>query len=247
MKTKLFIVASMLMMTMSSFAQSSIGGWNTIYLQWNPSTFVPDKGDSESFTGLSVGYNKAFSISQNIPLFFEVGLGAQYSFYTKDLTEDVAEALGVQTAALGAVMRPEEKVKMFSAKVPVSLAYAFHIPETKLTLIPYLGLDLRCNIIGRASAKYNLTSAGLEQLLQAGFTKQEINENLADKDLDLFDKNDMGSDAATWNRLQVGWHVGLNARINDQFLIGASYGTDLSEIAQKVNIYTASLTVGYCF
>ena len=57
----------------------------------------------------------------------------------------------------------------------------------------------------------------------------------------------MGSDAATWNRLQVGWHVGLNARINDQFLIGASYGTDLSEIAQKVNIYTASLTVGYCF
>lgn len=247
MKTKLFIVASMLMMTMSSFAQSSIGGWNTIYLQWNPSTFVPDKGDSESFTGLSVGYNKAFSISQNIPLFFEVGLGAQYSFYTKDLTEDVAEALGVQTAALGAVMRPEEKVKMFSAKVPVSLAYAFHIPETKLTLIPYLGLDLRCNIIGRASAKYNLTSAGLEQLLQAGFTKQEINENLADKDLDLFDKNDMGSDAATWNRLQVGWHVGLNARINDQFLIGVSYGTDLSEIAQKVNIYTASLTVGYCF
>lgn len=247
MKTKLFVVASMLIMGMSSFAQSSIDGWNTIYLQWNPSTFVPDKGDSESFTGLSVGYNKAFSISQNIPLFFEVGLGAQYSFYTKDLTEDVAEALGVNTAALGAVMRPEEKVKMFSAKVPVSLAYAFHIPETKLTLIPYLGLDLRCNIIGRASAKYNLTSAGLEQLLQAGFTKQEINENLADKDLDLFDKNDMGSDAATWNRLQVGWHVGLNARINDQFLIGASYGTDLSEIAQKVNIYTASLTVGYCF
>ena len=247
MKTKLFIVASMLIMGMSSFAQSSIDGWNTIYLQWNPSTFVPDKGDSESFTGLSVGYNKAFSISQNIPLFFEVGLGAQYSFYTKDLTEDVAEALGVKTAALGAVMRPEEKVKMFSAKDPVSLAYAFHIPETKLTLIPYLGLDLRCNIIGRASAKYNLTSAGLEQLLQAGFTNQEINENLADKDLDLFDKNDMGSDAATWNRIQIGWHIGLNARINDQFLIGASYGTDLSEIAQKVNIYTASLTVGYCF
>lgn len=74
MKTKLFVVASMLIMGMSSFAQSSIDGWNTIYLQWNPSTFVPDKGDSESFTGLSVGYNKAFSISQNIPLFFEVGL-----------------------------------------------------------------------------------------------------------------------------------------------------------------------------
>ncbi|SFW10926.1 Outer membrane protein beta-barrel domain-containing protein [Prevotellaceae bacterium HUN156] len=247
MKTKLFVVASMLIMGMSSFAQSSIDGWNTIYLQWNPSTYVPDKGDSESFNGLSVGYNRAISISQSLPLYLEVGLGVQYSFFTKDITEEVAEGLGVTTAALATLFRPEEKVKMFSAKVPVSLAYAFHVPDTKLTLIPYLGLDLRCNIIGRASAKYNLTSAGLEQLLQAGFTKQEINENLADKDLDLFDKNDMGSDAATWNRLQVGWHVGLNARINEQFLIGASYGTDFSEITQKVNIHTASLTVGYCF
>jgi hypothetical protein len=68
-----------------------------------------------------------------------------------------------------------------------------------------------------------------------------------DKELDLFDKNDMGSDAATWNRFQVGWHVGLKACINNQFLIGASYGTDFSEIAQKVKIHTATLVVGYCF
>lgn len=247
MKTKLFFVASMLMMSMSSFAQSSNDGWNSIYLQWNPSTFVPDKGDTESFNGLSIGYNRAISISQSFPLYLEVGLGAQYSFYTKDITEDVAEELGVTTTALATLLRPEEKVKMFSAKVPISLAYAFHIPDTKVTLIPNLGFDLRCNIIGRASAKFNWTQTGMKQLQQNGYSLEEINEAFGDKDLDLFDKKDMGSDAATWNRIQVGWHIGLNARINEQFLIGASYGTDFSEIAQKVNIHTASLTVGYCF
>ena len=247
MKTKLFIVASMLMMTMSSFAQSSNEEWNSIYLQWNPSTYVPDKGDSESFNGLSVGYNRAISISQSLPLYLEVGLGVQYSFFTKDITEEVAEGLGVTTAALATLFRPEEKVKMFSAKVPVSLAYAFHIPETKLTLIPYLGLDLRCNIIGRGTAKFNVTQKGITQLQQSGYSMKEINEAFGDKELDLFDEKDMGSDAATWNRIQVGWHIGLNARINEQFLIGASYGTDFSEITQKVNIHTASLTVGYCF
>lgn len=251
MKKIYFIVASMLMISINSLAQSSNtngnSGWNTVYLQWNPSSFVPDKGDSESFTGLSVGFNKAFSISQRWPLYFEAGLGVQYSFYSKDITGDVADILGVSTSSVSAYFRPEEKVKMLSAKVPVSLAYAYHIPDTKLTIIPYIGLDLRFNIVGRGNVKYNLTSAGVNQLRQEGYTQQQIDETFRDRELDLFDKKDMGSDAATFSRFQVGWHVGLNARINNQFLLGASYGTDFSEIIQKVNVHTTSIVVGYCF
>lgn len=244
------IVASMLMISMSSFAQSpntNSDGWNTVNLQWNPSTYVPDKGESESFTGLSLGYNKAFGLSQSIPLYLEVGLGMQYSFYSKDITEDVASELGVTTISLAALLRPEEKINILSAKVPLSLAYAFHIPETNLSLIPYVGLDIRYNIMGKANVKYNLTSAGINQLKQNGYTQQRMDDAFGDKKLDLFDKKDMGSDAATWKRFQVGWHIGLNARINNKFLIGASYGTDFSEIAQKVKIHTATLMVGYCF
>lgn len=251
MKKLSCIVVLMLLISISSYGQSSNNnnsdGWSTINLQWNPSTYVPDKGESENFTGLSMVYNKAFAVSQSIPLYFEVGLGAQYSFYSKDITEDVAKELGVTTTALSTLLRPEEKIKMLSAKVPISLAYAFPIPETSLTLIPYVGLDIRFNIMGKANVKYNLTSTGINQLKQNGYTQQQINDAFRDKDLDLFDKKDMGSDAATWNRFQVGWHIGLNARINDQFLIGASYGTDFSEIAQKVKIHTTSLIVGYCF
>ena len=71
--------------------------------------------------------------------------------------------------------------------------------------------------------------------------------SLEEKDVNLFNKDDMGSDDKTWNRFQVGWHIGLNVRINNQFLVGASYGTDFSEIVKKVKIHTASITVGYCF
>lgn len=244
------IVASMLLISMSSFAQSlntNSDGWSTINIQWNPSTFVPDKGDSESFTGFSLGYNKAFGISKSIPLYFEVGLGMQYSFYSKDLTEDVAKELGVTPLSLATLFRPEEKINMLSAKVPLSLAYAFHFPESSLTLIPYLGLDMRFNIIAKGDLKYNLTSAGINQLKQNGYTQEKINDEYGDKNIDLFDKKDMGSDAATWNRFQIGWHIGLNARIKDKFLIGASYGTDFSETAQKMKIHTVTLMVGYCF
>lgn len=136
---------------------------------------------------------------------------------------------------------------MLSTKVPFSLAYAFHIPETSLDLIPYVGLDFRYNIMGKANVKYNWTPTGLYQLKLNGYTQQQIDQQFGDRDLDLFDKKDMGSDAATWNRFQIGWHIGLNARINDKFLVGASYGTDFSEIAQKVKIHTATLMVGYCF
>ena len=250
MKKLYYFVALMLIINISSFAQSpnaNSDGWSTVNVQWNPSTYVPDKGDSENFTGLSLGYNEAFSISQSIPLYIEVGLGVQYSFYSKDITEDVAKELGVTTIALATLFRPEEKINMLSTKVPFSLAYAFHIPETSLDLIPYVGLDFRYNIMGKANVKYNWTPTGLYQLKLNGYTQQQIDQQFGDRDLDLFDKKDMGSDAATWNRFQIGWHIRLNARINDKFLVGASYGTDFSEIAQKVKIHTATLMVGYCF
>ena len=251
MRTKLFIVTSLFITSVTSFAQSSNVGlsdrWNTLYLQWNPSSFVPEEGSSENFTGLSVGLNSAFSISQKLPLYLETGFGFQYSFYAKEITESVAEELGVRTYVVSTLLRPEEIITMYSAKIPFGLAYAFRIPDTKLEFIPNVGLDLRLNIVGKAKARFNLTSEGISQLKYNGYTQQMINKTFGDREINLFDLNDMGSDAATWNRFQVGWHVGLNARISNIFLMGVSYGTDFSEITQNTKIHTTSLSVGYCF
>lgn len=56
---------------------------------------------------------------------------------------------------------------------------------------------------------------------------------------------DMGGTDATWNRFQIGWQIGLNARFNSKFLLGLSYGTDFSEIHKKGKIKTTSITIGY--
>lgn len=245
----------MLLMSSASFAQfsnssssssASTDGWSTIYLQWNPSTLKPDKGDSESFTGLSIGYNKAFSISQSAPIFIEAGLGVQYSFKTismadrYELDDDDLE-----------YMDPELKYSVLSAKIPVSIAYDFQIPNSNVSITPFAGLDFRFNIIGKQKLEWNFTSEAEEALeyhYGSNWEKEKMyGYSLGGEDWNLFDKDDMGSDDATWNRFQIGWHIGVNARFNNKFLVGLSYGTDFSEIAKKTKINTASITVGYCF
>ena len=231
---KFFVFAIMAMFTLATQAQivssrssrittaGSVGdysnGWNTIYLQWNPSSFSPEVGSSESFTGFSVGYNHAFGLTQSIPLYVEAGIGVQYSFWDGDFYFRYEGQ---------SVKLKDSKVKILSAKVPVSLMYKFDIPNSTISIVPNAGLDLRFNILGK------LKNDQLEE-----FDKPSFN---------LFDKDDMLSDDYTWNRFQIGWHVGVNFMFNNQFLVGASYGTDFSEIAKNSKVHTGSITLGYCF
>lgn len=224
---KFFVFAIMAIFTLATQAQivssrssritttGSVGdyskGWNTIYLQWNPSSFSQEVGSSESFTGFSIGYNHAFSLTQSIPLYVEAGVGVQYSFWD-----------GVYRKM------PDCKIKLLSAKVPVSLMYKFDIPNSTISIVPNAGLDLRFNILGKLK-------------------NDELEEFYKKSSFNLFDEDDMMGDDYTWNRFQIGWHVGVNFMFNNQFLVGASYGTDFSEIVKNSKVHTGSITLGYCF
>ena len=211
---KTFAVTVLLTVSASAFAQftnsgsgssasmSDQKGWSTFYVEWNPSSFRPSHGDGESFTGFSVGYNHATSISSTIPLFVETGVGVQYSYWSSDDDMDMS---------------------LLSAKVPIQLLYAWQLPNSSVTLIPHAGLNLRFNILGKASYED------------------------WEEDINLFDKDDMGSSDATWKRFQIGWQIGVKARFNKGFMIGVSYGTDFSEICKKVKIGTTSITLGCTF
>ncbi len=213
---KYFVLAIMAMFTLASQAQivssrssrvTTTQGlyedYSTLYLQWNPSSFKEDD-ESESFNGFSAGYNHAFSLSQSIPLYLEAGLGVQYSHWSK-------ERSGYEIT-----------LNMLSAKVPVSLAYKFDIPNSEFSIVPNVGLDFRFNIIGRMKVK----------------------SSYGDESWSVFSDDDMGDDA--WKRFQVGWHIGANFMYKS-LLLGASYGTDFSEIAEDAKVHTASITLGYCF
>lgn len=140
---KSFFVAALLAVSASAMAQftntSASGGtstdvntdgWSTFYVQYNPISLEPDKGDGVDFSGFSVGFNKAFSVSQNMPFFVETGLGLQY-MTTDELQYD------------------DEDITFFSIKMPLNLAYKFSLNEN-FSIIPYAGATLRYNIIGKS-------------------------------------------------------------------------------------------------
>ena len=235
---KIFVLAIMAMFTLASQAQivssrssrittTTTQGlyedYNTIYLQWNPSSFSSDKMSSKSFNGFSAGYNHAFSLSQALPLYVEAGLGAQFSIWSDEI-DDV-----------------DVKIHMVSAKIPVSFSYKWDIPNSSFSIIPNVGLDFRFNIVGKFKIDYP------DEYLEYYGKNVQDSYNLFDKDdMDKIGKVLVG-DKDTWNRFQVGWHIGVNFMYNNTFMLGASYGTDFSEIAKDCKIRTGSITLGYCF
>lgn len=119
---------------------------------------------------------------------------------------------------------------MISAKVPVNLAYKFDLKNSSVSFIPYVGVVARFNISG--NVKYT------------GGTK--------DLKYDLFDKKDMEelkltADGKAFNRFQIGWQIGIKAKIGDSFILGLSYGSDFSEITKKVKVSTPAVMLGYTF
>lgn len=229
---KFFVAAALLAVSVTASAQFTnyskggsssavnTNGWGTFYLQWNPSSFKTDaKGaDDQSFTGFSVGYNQAFSISKNTPLYVEAGAALQCSYYSEDLEDDEIEYT--------------QKFNMFSAKIPVSLMYKFDLPNSNVSLVPLAGVDFRINFSGKIKNEVSY---------EDDYYYYELEE-----EYDPFDKKDMGK-SNVWDRLQIGWHIGVNAHFGENWLLGLSYGSDFSEIAKKVKISTTSVTLGYRF
>ena len=92
-----------------------------------------------------------------------------------------------------------------------------------------MGIKFRGIIL--AQEKYKISAYG----------KKEEEETYS-----YFDKDDVGSDGK-WNRFQVGWQAGLNLRFNNIILLGISYGSDLTEVADKLKIRQLSAKIGVVF
>lgn len=208
----------------SSARTADTQGWSTVYVQWNPTTAAIENNsmDDPSFTVFSLGYSKATNIASNTPLFVEYGLGVQYFFTTVDYDDDKNPWASIY----------DQKYNMLSAKIPVSLTYKWHLSNSSIDILPFAGINFRFNILGSKKLKSNM--------------ENEVPNDTKDN-LNLFDKDDMGSKDATWKRFQAGWQIGVNARFNEKLLIGISYGTDFSEIVRKTKLNTTSITLGYCF
>ena len=232
MKIKLFTLGALLAVCTSASAQYfdsknwdtsyhelDGGGWSTVWAEFNPSLFVIDvKGvDNQSAYGISLGYSQAIPLIPDTYFCIEPGIGMQYTFYNENETVNYE---GYKTSA-------DEDFSMWSIKLPVNLLYKIKLGNSTSSLVPFAGLSLR----------YNFSAKIKEKLTYNGMSESET--------LNLFKKSDMGDN--TWNHFQVGCQAGLKAIIGDVFMVGASYGIDFNEICEKTRLYTATVTMGFCF
>lgn len=122
-------------------------------------------------------------------------------------------------------------VQMLRVNVPVSFAWRFNIGGD-MAITPFAGLDFRVNALARA--KYNEPGDEYDWY-------------------SLFDEDEMGEDE-TWNRFQMGWHIGARFEYN-RLSFAVSGGTDFikaycySEDGYKSHVGTGNLaiTLGYRF
>ena len=230
MKTKCLLLVALLAMASSVSAQfantnvSSSGnkmrsvdteGWEKVYVSYNPIKAIIDtKGaDDVEFTGFSLGYSKGYSISKDFPLFAEVGIEGTYAFKTMD-----AEDLGYSSN-----YDIERKMTYLAVSVPLNLGYKFTIAEKNLSIVPYVGVNLKGNIIG----KY-----------------KDIEEE-EEEEYDCFDKDDVGKDGQ-WKRVQFGYKLGIGLYYN-QVYVGVGHSKDMSELCKKTKVSKTSITLGYTF
>ena len=185
--------------------------------------------DPISMNGFAVKYIHGFSLSSTMPAYIETGLNFSYAFHSETDDNDYLEPRQ-QHAALA---------------VPVNFAWRFNVADN-IYLKPYLGLNLKLNVIGKQQNR--LTDTFLDDY-------REVYDEAYDGDtesdwLSWYDKDDMGSKDAVWNRFQLGWHIGAAAQFSG-FYIGLDYGTDFIKAwkykKSHVNSATFNLTAGVCF
>lgn len=249
--SKLIALAVMLSASTASFAQfanagsksnsgssASVDEWSSFSVSYNPVSLSPEHGDNISATGFSATYSKAWSISQSSPIFIEGGVGLQYAFDTEDLGDMVNDSDGKVTL--------QQKYNLLTLKVPVNIMYAFSVPNSNVKIAPFAGLTANINILGTTKYDFEMTGiygsyeSELMSYIESTYGKK------ATESRNLFDKDDMGSKEATWNRFVLGAQIGANVYF-DKWYFGASYGFGLTEIAEKCKMNVSSITVGLKF
>lgn len=127
-KIKVLFAVCLMLMTSTVFAQSE-DAWKGVRVAYN--NFDPDTKRADAVMALSAGYVHSFAVSQNIPLFLEVG--GNILWVNGDVMKIEGEDL---------------KLKMFAVELPVNFGYKWNINDD-WSIFPYAGATFRGYISGK--------------------------------------------------------------------------------------------------
>lgn len=202
-----------------------------------------DEDPSFSTNGVGINYIHGFSLSNTLPMYLEVGGNINFNFYSKSEDFNFGEKVTVKN-----------QFQNINLQVPVNFVWKFSIID-EFSIAPYVGLNFKLNLSSR-NRGYAEYESGWEDQEEEDEAKQWTNLFSDDKD------KGVGSKDLTWNRFQMGWHIGVNFQYTN-WNLGVQYGTDfipayshtfkaddIDEIKEwKPAIHTGNLklSIGYTF
>lgn len=208
---------------------ASTENWSRVFASYNNISF--SEGDF-SLNGVSVGYERGFNVSRNLPLFIKVSPQLTYGGGTMKESDSGSDEWGggewsewsygpyneygeYEDDSYG-----DEKPKMtyMAINVPVSVTYRWAVGN-KLSIEPYAGVNFRINVIGKMKS--------------------------GDFKMNFFKKDEVGDDLV-WNRFQLGGQIGVGVNYSKLYA-GIGYGFDFMELAKKTKLSTLSITLGFNF
>ena len=231
---KLLLSVCLLATSLIASAQS---GHSSFYVQYNLLGVGKEMADylddidspSDHLNGLSLGFNKAFAVTQSVPLFVEVGAGLTYAWGKFYDEEDEYPCYYYDEYGRGNCgdefsLHEKDLSQHLMVNIPVNLMYKFQIPNSSITLEPYVGINVKAHILGQTKGKlkYDACCDGMEDILE------DRAEEYEEYDINYFNKKDMESKKYVAKRVNIGWQIGANVDFGKAF-VGISYGSDFNK------------------
>lgn len=207
----LFTVVAFVMSSVSVKAQSEApeSVFNTAELTYSPTIMSFDFGLQMKlkFNSVAAEWSQARLLPVGFPLYLQYGAGLQYTTGKID------------------IFSKDARFNMLSAKVPVNVMYVHTFSKFNISVMPYAGLNVRCNLLAQSKDKYEDWDEEGEEIV---------------KITNMLSEDDMDGDP--FNRFVMGWQVGAKVAY-DRYMLGIGYEgpvTSLYKIEDGVRT-----TVGY--
>ena len=192
--------------------------FNTVDLTYSPVTMKASyDGESatDDFNGLSLNWAQARLLTDQLPVYLQYGAGVQFTWKT-----DSSEQYDVNV---------KNTTTFLTVKVPVNVLYNFAIPNTALSVMPYVGLNAQVHVLGQSK------------------TTQEYDGEKETSKFSYFSKDDMED---PYNRFVLGWQIGAMVSF-DKYFVGIGYTGPVTNLYKngdyKINTSQVNISLGIMF
>lgn len=193
--------------------------FSTFDFTYSPVTMKAEgdgESDSEDLNGLSLNWTQARLVTSQLPIYLQYGAGLQYTWKTEGESEDDYDW--------------KSTTSFLTVKVPVNVLYNFAVPNTSVSVMPYIGLNAQFHVLGQLKATV------------------EYGDEKETKKINYFSKDDM--DDETYNRFCLGWQIGAMVAFNKYF-VGVGYQGPVTNLYKegdlKINTSQVNISLGIKF